>query len=132
MKNGPLPTPGTKQISTNTSSRLSPSIIYSLGLDVRRQEVAFSRRGTLRGAVSLERSSLFFVLWLPVGPGSERVVFQHWLLQNPWGHWQMQGQVEDKSRRGFDPSGRQIMRGLIQVEGRKKRESYTGSGWILE
>lgn len=85
MKNGPLPTPGTKQISTNTSSRLSPSIIYSLGLDVRRQEVAFSRRGTLRGAVSLEWSSLFFVLWLPVGPGSERVVFQHWLLQNPWG-----------------------------------------------
>lgn len=76
------------------------------------------------------RCSLFFGCQL--GLGLKEWSFNTGFCKIPGETGKCKARLRTKVRGGFDPSGRQIMRGLIQVKGRKKRERYTGSGWILE
>lgn len=75
----------------------------------------------LSGPISLESSSLFFVLWMPDGSGPESVVFKDWLLQSPKEGQPSQARIRTEVEGGFDLSRRQIMSGLTQVKGRKKK-----------
>lgn len=77
------------------------------------------------------RSSLFCGCRL--GLGLKKWAFNTGFCKVPRETGQCGARMQTKVGGGFDPSGRQIMRGLIQVKGRKRaRERNRPSGCTLE